>query len=221
MAKYSIDVDDVLADYRPARSQVARDLGLPSLSFPLGLAPDAVDALVQERQATNHAAVRDWITDHLEEFFDGLKCLLGEDDRHAIYRAAAEGDELFFVSSRSYSGAERITTDTTEVLMEITQAWLLGQSLPAYDHVILTPDKANVMIERGIAYHLDDQVAHVTNISLRSKADVYLLKRPYNQHIVIWHLDQPDDYHTTAGAFGVNEVESVAEYISLTVGRPS
>ena len=221
MAKYSIDVDDVLADYLPARSQVARDLGLPPLSFPLDIAHDAVDALVQERQAANHVAIRDWITDHLEEFFSGLKCLLGEDDRASIYRAAAQGHELFFVSSRSYSGAERISMVGSEVLREITTEWLLSEGLPADNHVILTSDKANVMIERGIAYHLDDQVAHVTNVSLRSKADVYLLKRPYNQHIVIQNPDQPDDHHTTAGAFGVNEVESVAEYISLTVGRPS
>ncbi len=220
MARYSIDVDDVLAEYRVARAEVAKKLGIPPMTQPLNVDPETVDALMMERRASNHAVIRDWITDHLEEFFAGLRCLLGDDDRRAIHRAQADGHELFFVSSRSYSGSERI--GKTEQLRKITERWLSLEGLPADSaHVLLTPDKAEAIIVRGITYHLDDMLAHVTSIALRSRADVYLLRTVWNQNFVVLHPDQPDGMFKSSSDYGVDEVDSVAEYISLTVGRPN
>lgn len=211
MANYSLDIDGVVSDYFAARAKAAQQMGIRSLSQPVGLKPEELDALMDERVATINKAMRKYIGDHLEEFFGGLACVVGTTDRQAIGRAAAMGNELFWISSRYYSTA----------LARITLDWLLQNNLPAdAAHVILTRDKAAAIRENSIHYHLDDRVSQVTSIALHSTAKVYLLRRPWNQHFLVRHADEPDaDYVTSAGAYGVDEVDSIAEYITFVVGK--
>jgi hypothetical protein len=165
--------------------------------------------------------LRQYISDNLEEFFGGLGCLVGPEDHRAIQHAAAQGYELFWVSARSFFGGHSFGEQHTAELTEITLAWLARNALPADTaHVILTPDKAGVIREKDIRFHLDDAVAHVTSIALQSRAKVFLLQRPWNQRFFLLHPDEPDaDYMTNAGAYGVEEVDSIAEYITLLTGR--
>ncbi len=100
---------------------------------------------------------------------------------------------------------------------DITLAWLLKNDLPAdAAHVVLTPDKAAAVRQYDIRYHLDDSVPHVTSIALQTSAKVFLLRRPHNQRFVVTHPEEPDAGHdTSAGAYGVTEVDSIAEFITL------
>ena len=216
MVRYSLDVDEVVAAYLKARTAAAKALGIRALSQPVNLTPEDLDALMQDRQATIIAALNQYITDNLEEFFGGLESLVSTEDRTEIRRAAAAGHELFWVSSRSYFSGH---TDPTEVsrMCDITLDWLLKNDLPADTaHVVLTPDKAAAVRTYDIRYHLDDSVPHVTSISLQTTAKVFLLRRPHNQRFVVTHPNEPDaDHSTSAGAYGVEEVDSIAEFITL------
>ncbi len=220
MARYSLDLDGVVADYFTARAEVVQKLGIRPLTQPVGLKPEELDIFMGERVATINKVMKEYISDNLEEFFGGLGCLLGQDDRREIGRAAAVGHELFWVSARSFFGDHSFTQTSTEFLKQITVGWLDKNDLPCDPaHVILTPDKAAVMNTQDIRFHLDDNVAHVTSIALGSQAKVFLLRQPWNQHFFIRHPDEPDaDYFTSAGAYGVSEVDSVAEYITLLTG---
>ncbi len=211
MANYSLDIDGVVADYLAARAAAAQEMGIRPLSQPVGMEPEELDAFMGERVLAVNKAMRKYISDHLEEFFGGLACTVTPEDRQAIQRAAAMGHELFWISNRYVSTA----------LVQITLDWLNRNGLPAdYDHIILTRDKATVIRERSIHHHLDDRVAQVTSIALQSTAKVFLLRRPWNQHFLVRHPDEPDaDYMTSAGAYGVDEVDSIAEYITFVVGK--
>lgn len=224
MARYSLDVDGVVADYFAARERLGRELGIRPLSQPVGLKPEDLDAFMKERQVEIARTLHRWITENMAEFFGGIACTVTDDDRQAITRAAAEGWELFWISARSFFGGkslQRLARPTAEV-HAVTVDWLVNNGLPADDeHVILTPDKAATITEKGIKHHLDDAVAHVTSIALRSPAEVYLIRRPWNQRFLIQHSEEPDadqDF-TTAGAYGVEEVDSIREYITLILGK--
>lgn len=221
MLRYSLDVDGVVADYFTARAEAARKLGIRPLSQPVGLKPEDLDVFMQERVAAINEAMRKHISDDLEGFFGGLDCLAGPEDHRAIQRAAAEGYELFWVSSRSFFGGHSFGQQSTEQLAQITLDWLDNNGFPADPaHVILTADKAGVITDNDIRFHLDDAVAHVTSIALQSQAKVFLLRRPWNQRFFIRHPDEPSaDYATSAGAYGIEEVDSIAEFITLMVGR--
>ena len=216
MVKYSLDIDGVVADYFNARAAAAKTLRIRALSQPVGLSPEDLDAFMQDRQATISAALSRYIGDNLDEFFGGLASLVSSADHSAIRRAAASGYEVFWVSSRSHF---RGHTDPVEVsrMNDITLAWLLKNDLPAdLAHVVLTPDKASVIRDKGIRFHLDDLVPHVTSIALQTNAKVFLLRRPWNQRFVVTHPGEPDaDHSTSAGAYGVEEVDSIAEFITL------
>lgn len=216
--RYSLDVDGVVADYFKSRGQVARKLGIRPLSQPLGMQPEDLDVFMQERMAEINRVVGNYIGEHLEEFLGGLECTVTLADRQAIGRAAAGGWELFFITSRSFFGGHNY--GTPEQVKPITEEWLTRNGLPADPaHVILTSNKAQVISTNHIRYHLDDAVAHVTSIALQSPARVYLLRRPWNQHFLVKVPDEPDaDYYTTAGAYGVEEVDSIAEYILQITG---
>lgn len=219
--RYSLDVDGVVADYFAARERLGRELGIRPLTQPVGLEPEELDAFMKERQTEIARVLHRWITENMAEFFGGVACTITDDDRRAIARAAAGGWELFWVSARSFFGGKshEVARPTAEV-HAVTVDWLARHGLPADPaHVILTPDKAATITEKGIKYHLDDAVAHVTSIALRSPAKVYLIRRPWNQRFLIKH-DNPDaDYITTAGAYGVAEVDSIREYIALITGK--
>lgn len=221
MIKYSLDIDGVVADYFTARAAVAEKLGIRPLSQPVGMKPEELDAFMEERQTAIKTAMRDEISVNLEEFFGGLASLATPDDYHAINRAAAQGAEVFWVSARSFFGGHSFGSAPTDELTRITLKWLLDNGFPADEsHVFLTPNKASVIQEHGIRFHLDDAVAHVTNIALQTQARVSLLRQPWNQHFVIKNSGTPDaDYETTAGAYGVEEVDSIAEYVTLLMGR--
>ncbi len=222
MARYSLDVDGVVADYFAARERLGRKLGIRPLSQPVGLEPEALDAFMKERQSEIARVLHNWITEHMEEFFGGVACTVTNDDRQAISRAAAEGWELFWVSARSFFGGKshRPGRPAAEV-HAVTVDWLVRNGLPADDaHVILTPDKAQTITEQGIKFHLDDAVAHVTSVALRSPAKVYLMRQPWNQRFLVKHDDLPDaDWEATAGAYGVTEVDSIREYVTLILGK--
>lgn len=217
MVRYSLDIDGVVADYFNARADAARTLGIRPLSQPVGMKPEDLDAFMQDRQATINTALRQYITDHLEEFFGGLACLASKEDRSAIHRAAAAGYELFWVSARSFFGPQSFSAASMAELSRITLDWLLANDFPADPaHVVLTPDKAGAVRQNNIRFHLDDLVPHVTSIALQSQAQVFLLRRPWNQRFVVAHPDEPNADHTmSAGAYGVEEVDSIAEYMML------
>ena len=216
MVRYSLDVDEVVAAYLKACTAAAKALGIRALSQPLDLTPEDLDALMQDRQATIIAALNQYITDNLEEFFGGLESLVSTEDRTAIRRAAAAGHELFWVSSRSYFSGHDDSADVSR-MSGITLDWLLKNDLPAdAAHVVLTPDKAAAVRQYDIRYHLDDSVPHVTSILLQTGAKVFLLRRPHNQRFMVTHPNDPDDDHdTSAGAYGVTEVDSIAEFITM------
>lgn len=221
MARYSLDVDGVVADYVFAREQLGRSLGIRPLSQPVGMKPEDLDAFMKERQSEVARVLHRWITENMEEFFGSLTCTVTDDDRQAISRAAASGCELFWVSARSFFGGKsRQGKRPTEEVHAVTVDWLVRNGLPADDaHVILTPDKAQTITEQDIRFHLDDSVPHVTSIALRSPAQVYLIRRPWNQRFVVKHPDDPDgDYEANAGTYGITEVDSVREYITLILG---
>ncbi len=217
MAKYSLDIDGVVADYFNARADAAKTLGIRPLSQPVGMKPEDLDAFMQDRQANINTALRQYISDNLEEFFSGLACLASSDDRSAVHRAAAAGYELFWVSARSFFGGQPFSDQSTAELSRITLDWLLKNHLPADPaHIVLTPDKAGAIRDKGIRFHLDDLVPHVTSIALQSQARVFLLRRPWNQRFVVSHPNEPNaDHSTSAGAYGVEEVDSIAEYMTL------
>ncbi len=212
--RYSLDIDEVVADYLNARAAAAKTLGIRALSQPVGLSPEDLDAFMQDRQAAIGAALGQYITDNLEEFFGGLASLVTSDDRRAVQRAAAQGHELFWVSARAYFGGHPLDVDA---MRETTLEWLLKNDLPAdLAHIVLTPDKAAAVRQYDIRYHLDDSVPHVTSVALQTTAKVFLLRRPHNQRFFVTHPNEPDAGHdTSAGAYGVTEVDSIAEYITL------
>lgn len=221
MAKrYSLDIDGVVADYFTGRSEAAKEIGIPMLTQPVGLLPNELDAVMQERLAKINKAMKEHISADLERFFGGLACIATPDDHAAIQRAAAAGYELFWVSARSFFGGHNVAA-TTETLSQITLDWLVKNNLPAdAQHVILTADKAAAIKTIGIQFHLDDNVPHVTSVALHSSAAVALLRQPWNQRFLVTHPTEPDaDYFTSAGAYGVEEVDSIAEYITLMMGR--
>lgn len=211
MAKYALDIDGVVADYLTARAAAAKQIGIRPLSQPVGMKPEELDAFMGERVAAVNRAMRDYISDHLEEFFGGLACTVGDEDRRAIRSAAAQGHELFWLTNRYVS---------TE-LAHITLDWLKRNDLPAdYAHLILTRNKATVIQKLNLRYHLDDRVAQVTSIALQSQAKVFLLRRPWNQHFIVFQPDEPNtEFVTSAGAYGVDEVDSIAEYLTFVVDR--
>ncbi len=217
MVRYSLDIDGVVADYFTARADAAKTLGIPPLSQPVGMRPEDLDAFMQDRQARISAALLKYITDNLEEFFGGLACLASREDRSSIHRAAAAGHELFWVSARSFFGSQPFSAESTAELSRITLEWLLRNDLPAdAAHVLLTPDKASAVRQNNIRFHLDDLVPHVTSVALQSQARVFLLRRPWNQRFVVAHPTEPNaDHSTSAGAYGVEEVDSIAEFLTL------
>ncbi len=217
MIRYSLDIDGVVADYFNARAEAAKTLGIRALSQPVGMTPVDLDAFMQDRQVAINNALRQYITDNLEEFFGGLDCLATPADIERIHAAAAAGHELFWVSARSFFGGQPFSLEATRELARITLEWLLRNNLPAdQGHIVLTPDKAGEIRRRGIRFHLDDLVPHVTSVALQSKAKVFLLRRPWNQRFVVTHPGEPDaDHSTSAGAYGVEEVDSIAEFITL------
>ncbi len=218
--RYSLDIDGVVADYFTGRSEAAKEIGIPTLTQPVGLAPNELDAVMKERLATVNKAMKDHISADMEGFFGNLACIATMEDYAAIHRAAAAGYELFWVSARSFFGGHNVQA-TTDTLAEITLDWLRKNNLPAdAQHVFLTPDKAAVIQTAGIRFHLDDNVPHVTSVALHSNAKVALLRQPWNQRFLVTHPTEPDaDYFTSAGAYGVEEVDSIAEYITLMMGR--
>ncbi len=218
--RYSLDIDGVVADYFTGRSEAAKEIGIPTLTQPVGLTPDELDAVMRERLAVINKAMKDHISADLESFFGGLACIATPDDHAAIQRAAAAGYELFWVSARSFFGGHNVQA-TTDTLSAITLDWLVKNNLPAdAPHVILTPDKAHVINTAGIRFHLDDNVPHVTSVALHTQAKAALLRQPWNQRFLVQHPTEPDaDYFTSAGAYGVEEVDSIAEYITLMMGR--
>lgn len=218
--RYSLDIDGVVADYFTGRAEAANEIGIPTLTQPVGLAPNELDAVMQERLSKINTAMKEHISADLEGFFGNLACIATQDDHAAIQRAAAAGYELFWVSARSFFGGHSVAA-TTDTLSQITLDWLVKNNLPAdAQHVILTPDKANVIKTFGIQFHLDDNVPHVTSVALHSSAKVSLLRQPWNQRFLVTHPTEPDaDYFTSAGAYGVEEVNSIAEYITLMMGR--
>jgi hypothetical protein len=221
MARYSLDIDGVVADYFAARAEAAKKIGIRPLSQPMDLTPEDLDVFMRERQAALNTALREYISANLEEFFGGLGCLVSPEDGAAIQRAAAQGHELFWVSSRSFFGNLSFGSQNTVELTQITLQWLMKNGLPADPaHVILTPDKAGVITEKDIRFHLDDAVAHVTSIALQSPAKVYLLRQPWNQRFFTRRAEETDgECLTSAGAYGIEEVDSIAEFITLMVGR--
>ncbi len=214
--RYSLDIDEVVAAYLAARTAAAKALGIRALSQPVNLTPEDLDAFMQDRQATIMAVLNKHITDNLEEFFGGLESLASMEDHVAIRRAAAAGHELFWVSSRSYFSGHNAPAEVAR-MADITLAWLLDHDFPAdAAHIVLSPDKAAMVRQYDIRYHLDDSVPHVTSIALQTTAKVFLLRRPHNQRFVIMNSDAPDaDHESSAGAYGVTEVDSIAEFVTL------
>lgn len=212
MTRYSLDIDGVVANYHHGIRELTKHLGIGPLSQPLGLEPEALDALMEERQAAVQKALNDWIKDHLEEFWGGLESMVRHEDRRAIRTAAAQGHELFWVSARPSLGR------MAGIVANITLSWLQDFDLPAdASHVFLSPEKSRVLKEQRIPYHLDDLVPHATEIAFNSQTKVYLLKQPWNRHIIFRHPDE-SEYTAEAGAFGIPEVNSIAEYITLISG---
>ncbi len=217
MAKYSLDIDGVVADFYNARAAVAKTLHIRSLTQPVGLSPEDLDVFMQERQAAITNALRKYIMDDLESFYGGLDSLVSKSDLQAIHRASSMGYEVFWVSARSFIAGQVFSAELIDELSRITLAWLLKNDLPADSaHVVLTMDKASVIRDKNIRFHLDDLVPHVTSIALQTSAKVFLLRRPWNQRFVVTHPGQPNSEDSiSAGAYGVEEVDSIAEFITL------
>lgn len=222
--RFSLDIDGIVADYGAGIKGVAAKLQIPPQTQPVGLEPDQLDALMSERQQAVRAQVGRWVTDHVEEFYGGLAPLFGESDRRAIHVALSEGHELFWVSNRGFGlggpgGSVAEGGVFTTLCASATFDWLQRQNLPVSDaNLLLTYDKADAINNNDIRHHLDDIVPHVTQIALETKAEVYLLRRPWNQRIIIQGQDE-GEYRTTAAAFGVREVSSIGEYLAVIRGR--
>ncbi len=212
MTRFSLDVDGVVADYRRSMAELNEHLGIGPLRQPTDLEPEALDAFMEERQATIRELLNNWIKDHLEEFWGGMASLVSDEDRRAINRAAAQGHELFWVSARPSQGR------MAGVVAAITLSWLQQQVLPAdVDHVLLAPKKSKVLTAHHIQHHLDDIVPYATEIALNSQTKVYLLRQPWNRHMIFRHPGE-SEYTAESGAFGFVEVDSIAEYITLITG---
>lgn len=216
--RFSLDIDGVVADYRKGLRDVAAQLGIQPQTQPLGIPPEELDALMSERQEAIHAQVGHWIVQNIEEFYGGLDCLAQVHDFGAINLALSHGHELFWVSNRGF-GDRRVVDGTFMTLCaSVTANWLRAHSLPVDEkHLLLTYDKASAIRGSGIQSHLDDIVPHVTQVALTTEAKVYLLRRPWNQRVVLQD-EETGDFGTTAAAFGVPEVYSIAEYVSLATG---
>lgn len=209
MVRYALDIDGVVANYRKGIHDLAQRLNIQPLSQPVGLEPEALDALMEERQAAIQTTLNDWIKGHAKEFWGGLESLTRPDDLRAIRTAAAQGHRLFWVSSRSSRGKME------GIVADITLSWLQLHDLPASQfNVILAPKKSSVLKEQHIQYHLDDLVPHATEISFNSDTKVYLLRQPWNRHMIFRNPNEPE-YTASVGAFGIPEVDSIAEYITL------
>lgn len=207
--RYSLDIDGVVANYRKGIRELTARLGIQPLSQPLGLEPEALDALMMERQATIQRTLNEWIAANLEEFWNHLELLARPEDIRSIRAATARGHELFWVSGRTSLG------EMAGVVSGLTLSWLRSHDLPAdTGHVLLGPDKSRILKEKRISFHLDDLVPHATEIAFNSQTKVYLLRQPWNRHMIFRHLDEAE-YTAESGAFGIPEVDSIAEYITL------
>ena len=212
MVRFALDIDGVVANYRQGIHDLTQQLGIGPLAQPVGLEPEALDALMEERQAEVQKTLSDWIGGHVEEFWGGLGLLASPDDFRAIRTAVAQGHALFWVSSRPSLGRME------GVVADVTLNWLQQHHFPANEfNVILTPKKSGVLREQHIQYHLDDLVPHATEVAFNSEATVYLLKQPWNRRMIFRNPDEPE-YTASAGAFGIPEVDSIAEYITLITG---
>lgn len=213
MARYSLDIDGVVADYREGLRRLTVQLEIAPLSQPVGLTPEALDAVMEERQEAVQQQLHAWIKDHLEEFWGGLNCMASAEDRRAIRQAAALGHELFWVSSRPSRGS------IAGVVYDTTLRWLARHDLPVDGgHLFLHPEKSQILDAQRIACHLDDMVTHATAIALSSKTRPVLVKRPWNQHIMRFSSDAATEDTSISSAFDIPEVNSIAEYITLYVG---
>lgn len=209
MVRYALDIDGVVANYPKGIRELTARLGIPPLSQPVGLEPEALDALMEERQAAIQKTLKDWIKDHLEEFWGGLDSFVRPEDLRAVRTAVAQGHELFWVSSRPSRGR------TADAVAAVTLSWLQHHDLPVdTNHLLLGEQKSSALKEHHIQYHLDDLVPHAAEISFNSQTRVYLLRQPWNRFMVFRHSDE-SEYTAEAGAFGIPEVDSIAEYVAL------
>ncbi|KKL55933.1 hypothetical protein LCGC14_2250480 [marine sediment metagenome] len=102
-----------------------------------------------------------------------------------------------------------------DVVATVTLSWLHHHDLPVdMNHLLLGEQKSYALKERHIQYHLDDLVPHAAEISFNSQTQVYLLRQPWNRFMIFRHPDEPE-YTAEVGAFGIPEVDSIAEYITL------
>jgi uncharacterized HAD superfamily protein len=209
--RFSIDIDGTVADMHGAIAKLSHQLHIANTQ-PKHLDPDIADVVMQERRKQIEAEMDGWIEAHLEEFWGSLDLLASDDDRRAIRQAIAIGYELFFVSERP--------SRTPARLYEITLDWLKRQDFPVdASHVILTRDKPSVMRDKNIRYHLDDMVPHAARIMANSETQVFLVQRPWNRHV--FQPDTEGDYQSRAAAFGMEEVASIAEYLTIITQRRS
>lgn len=217
--RYSLDIDGVVANYREGIRNVMHLAQIPSLTQPVGLEPAELDMVMQQRQEDMNTAINEYVSSHLRAFFGQLSSLVTPEDMSALHASYGRGYELFWVSSRGCSGTQ-IKQQPLEQIMQITLNWLTAIGLPTdRAHLLITPDKAQTIRANHIRYHLDDLVPYATQVAFNSEAQVYLLRQPWNRRMIFRHPDQAE-YTAEIGAFGIPEVDSIAEYIGQVTGRP-
>lgn len=213
MTRFSLDVDGVVANYQAGLAALMEEHDIGPLTQPVGLKPEELDALMQERQQAINTALANIITSDPEKFWMGLVPMVSPEDRRALRVAVASGDEVFWVSGRPPTGCS--PADMVDMLYR----WLQKHDLPCYlGHVSCGRDKAALINEQRIEAHLDDLVPYITQIALGTQATPYLLRRPWNQTIVLRNPEGAD-VHTTAAAFDITEVDTIAEYVMLATAK--
>ena len=211
--RLSLDVDGTVANYRKSYADIVKALDLPRITQPVGVGVETAAAMIEERQDLINTAVHDWIQSNLPQFFGEMECMLTEEDKLALHALPADAIDLYFITGRSVHISDE--WDEGEV-HSLTHRWLRDNGvLVLPERVIVTRDKAQAVNDHAIKFHLDDLVPHATQIALRTEAQVYLIRRPWNRHIIFQQPGEETDYRTSAAGFGTPEVDSIGEFCDI------
>ncbi len=145
-----------------------------------------------------------WIADHENDFWFGLEDMSSDSDKEAMRAAVNEGHTLHYISRR------------LETIHALTVRWLTKYDYPSPTSVHLTMDKGYMSDMLHTEFHVDDLVPHAAQIVAKAQTKVFLIRRPWNQHIVI---EDDDESRTSSYNFELPMVDSIEEFITFVRGH--
>ncbi len=149
---------------------------------------------------TDPKPLDDWIVDHQTDFWSGLDDMSSVEDKEALRAAVNDGHTLHYISRRP------------STITALTIEWLQRYDYPSPTSVHLTNDKGHMTSFLRSELHVDDLVPHAAQIVASSQTKVYLIRRPWNQHVVI--ADE-DESRSSSYNFDLPMVGSVEEFITF------